>query len=113
MLEPVTPTPPQSTPLVIGVAAVLLTVAVAWWHQRVQGKNKVPTKWRRVGEVSEMTIYPLKSGKGVDLKEAHCTELGLRAISDKTTELLDRYMYTWFIFHNVIKHNCFSVLVGN
>jgi len=112
MSEPVTVTPPQSTTLVIGVSAVLLTVAVAWWHQRVQGKNKVPTKWRRVGEVSEMTIYPLKSGTGVDLKEAHCTELGLRAVSDKTTELLDRYMYTWFLLLNVIKHNCFSVLVG-
>jgi len=90
MSEPITVIPPQSTTLVIGVSAVLLTVAVAWWHQRVQGKNKVPTKWRRVGEVSEMTIYPLKSGKGVDLKEAHCTELGLRAVSNKTTELLDR-----------------------
>jgi len=96
MSEPVTVTPPQSTTLVIGVAAVLLTAAVAWWHQKVQGKNKVPTKWRRVGEVSEMTIYPLKSGKGVDLKKAHCTELGLRGISDKTTELLDRYTYMWF-----------------
>jgi hypothetical protein len=94
MSEPVIVTPPQSTTVVIGVAAVLLTVAVAWWHQKVQGKNKVPTKWRRVGEVSEMTTYPLKSGKGVELKEAHCTELGLRAINDKTTELLDRYVCT-------------------
>jgi MOSC N-terminal beta barrel domain. len=111
MSEPVTVSPPQSTTLVIGVAAVLLTVAVAWWHQRVVGKNKVPTKWRRVGEVREMTIYPLKSGTGVDLKEAQCTELGLRAINDKTTELLDRYFYTWFILRIVIKHNYFSVLV--
>ena len=105
MSEPVILSPPQSTTLVIGVAAVLLTVAVAWWHQRVVGKNKVPTKWRRVGEVREMTIYPLKSGTGVDLKEAQCTELGLRAINDKTTELLDRYFYTWFILRIVIKHN--------
>ena len=104
MSEPITVTPPQSTTLVIGVATVLLTVAVAWWHQKLQAKNKVPTKWRCVGEVSEMTIYPLKSGKGVVLKEAHCTELGLRAISDKTTELLDRYMYTWFTLHIVINH---------
>jgi hypothetical protein len=91
MPEPVPLTPPQNTTLVIGLATVLLTVAVALWHQRVQGKKKVPTKWRHVGEVSEMTIYPLKSGTGVDLKKAYCTELGLREISDKTTELLDRY----------------------
>ena len=108
MSEPVTLTPPQSTTLVIGMAAVLLSVAVAWWHQRVQGKNKVPTKWRRVGEVSEMTIYPLKSGRGVDLKEAYCTELGLRAISDKTTELLDRYFYIWFLVYNVIEQLLFG-----
>jgi hypothetical protein len=90
MLEPAIATTPQSTTLVIGMAAVLLTVAVAWWHQRVLGRNRVPTKWRRVGEVSEMTIYPLKSGRGVDLKEAFCTDLGLRTIGDQTTELLDR-----------------------
>jgi hypothetical protein len=101
MSEPITLTPPQSTTLLIGVATVLLTAAVAWWHQRAQGKNKVPTKWRRVGEVREMIIYPLKSGTGVGLKEAHCTELGLREITDKTTELLDRYFYMWYILHNV------------
>jgi hypothetical protein len=91
MSEPVAVITPQSTTLVIGMAAVLLTVAVAWWHQRIQGRNKVPTKWRRVGEVSEITIYPLKSGRGVDLKEAFCTDLGLKTIGDQTTQLLDRY----------------------
>jgi hypothetical protein len=91
MSEPVTVINPQSTTLVIGMAAVLLTVAVAWWHQRIQGRKKIPTKWRRVGEVSELTIYPLKSGRGVDLKEALCTDLGLELIGDETTQLLDRY----------------------
>jgi hypothetical protein len=91
MSEPVTVITPQSTTLVIGMAAVLLTVAVAWWHQRIQGRKRIPTKWRHVGEVSELTIYPLKSGRGVDLKEALCTDLGLRTIGDETTDLLDRY----------------------
>lgn len=92
MSEAVTVTSPQSTTVVIGMAAVLITVAVAWWHQRVTGRNRVPTKWRRVGEISEMTIYPLKSGRGVELKEAFCTDLGLRTVIDQTTELLDRYV---------------------
>jgi hypothetical protein len=91
MSDPVTLITPQSTTLAIGMAAILLTVAVTWWHQRIQGKKKIPTKWRRVGEVSEMSIYPLKSGRGVDLKEASCTDLGLRTIEDETTHLLDRY----------------------
>jgi hypothetical protein len=91
MPDPVTVIMPQSTTLVIGMAAVLLTVAFAWWHQRTQGQKKVPTKWRRVGEVSEMTIYPLKSGRGVDLKDAFCTDLGLQTTEDETTNLLDRY----------------------
>ncbi|XP_021919385.1 mitochondrial amidoxime-reducing component 1-like isoform X2 [Zootermopsis nevadensis] len=95
MSEAVTVTSPQSTTVVIGMAAVLITVAVAWWHQRVTGRNRVPTKWRRVGEISEMTIYPLKSGRGVELKEAFCTDLGLRTVIDQTTELLDR---TFLVF---------------
>jgi hypothetical protein len=94
MSEPVTVTTPQNSTLAIGLAAVLITVAVAWWHQKVAGRNRVPTKWRRVGEISEMTIYPLKSGTGVNLKEAVCTDLGLQTIGDETTELLDRYVYT-------------------
>ncbi|PNF37256.1 Mitochondrial amidoxime-reducing component 1 [Cryptotermes secundus] len=95
MSEPVAVITSQNTTLVIGMAAVLLTVAVAWWHQRIQGRKKIPTKWRQVGEVSEMTIYPLKSGRGVDLKEAFCTDLGLRTIGDETTQLLDR---TFLVF---------------
>ncbi|XP_069697211.1 mitochondrial amidoxime-reducing component 1-like isoform X1 [Periplaneta americana] len=94
-MEPVVVPVPQSSTVVIGTAALLLTVAVAWWHQKLLGKNRIPSKWRRVGEVSQMTIYPLKSGRGVDLDEAWCTELGLRSLGDETTILLDR---TFLVF---------------
>lgn len=108
MSEPVAVITPQNTTLVIGMAAVLLTVAVAWWHQRIQGRKRIPTKWRRVGEVSEMTIYPLKSGRGVDLKEAFCTDLGLRTIGDETTQLLDRYVI--HIYMSLLRSNATSSL---
>ena len=95
MNEPVVFSTPQSTTLVIGTAAVIITTVIAAWiHQRITGRKKIPTKWRKVGEVREMTIYPLKSGSGVNMKEAICTDLGLRKIeSDNKTELLDRYVY--------------------
>ncbi|PSN39539.1 hypothetical protein C0J52_12384 [Blattella germanica] len=96
MSDPVVIVTPQNATLFIGTAAVLLTTALAaWLHQRILGRNRIPTKWRKVGEIREMTIYPLKSGRGVNLKNAICTDLGLQSIEQDTTELLDR---TFLVF---------------
>lgn len=34
-------------------------------------------RWEEVGEVSELVIYPLKSGRGVKVTEANATIYGL------------------------------------
>ncbi|KAJ9591663.1 hypothetical protein L9F63_001808 [Diploptera punctata] len=96
MNEPIIVATPQNTVLVIGTAAVIITTVVAaWLHQKILGRNRIPTKWRKVGEVREMIIYPLKSGTGVNLQEAVCTDLGLQSIGQDTTQLLDR---TFLVF---------------
>ena len=39
-------------------------------------KNK--QRRRTVGRVTDLVIYPIKSCRGISVKWAHCTELGLR-----------------------------------
>ncbi|KAJ9578968.1 hypothetical protein L9F63_024927, partial [Diploptera punctata] len=96
MNEPIIVATPQNTVLVIGTAAVIINNSrAAWLHQKILGRNRIPTKWRKVGEVREMIIYPLKSGTGVNLQEAVCTDLGLQSIGQDTTQLLDR---TFLVF---------------
>lgn len=70
--------PAQSRPAWLGVAALgLAAVAlgtVAWRHAR----PKRPRRLQRVGTVSELWIYPVKSCKGLSVSEAQCTAMGLR-----------------------------------
>lgn len=48
--------------------------------------------WKLVGSLANLTLYPLKSGKGLDLDEADCTSVGLRQIrSDNKIPLRDRF----------------------
>ncbi|KAJ4441012.1 hypothetical protein ANN_10861 [Periplaneta americana] len=75
----------SSTSIALGATAIAATIAAVWWH-RVQRK-KIPTKWRRVGEISELIFYPLKSGRGFELEEAECTELGLRTTGNAPKEI--------------------------
>ncbi|GLH07124.1 Molybdenum cofactor sulfurase 1, partial [Gryllus bimaculatus] len=51
----------------------------------------MPTKWRRVGELAELRIYPLKSGASLTLKEAECTDIGVRTTGDEAVKLRDRF----------------------
>lgn len=58
-------------PTLIGLGIVLATgLAVSW----VLSRRK---KWRAVGNLSKMYIYPIKSGKYKEIDEAECTPLGL------------------------------------
>nr|CAD7601814.1 unnamed protein product [Timema genevievae] len=57
--------------------------------------NRPPVKWRRVGELLELTLYPLKSGRGIDLEEADCAELGLRTTDKKPLVLRDRFFLAY------------------
>jgi len=83
------------TPLLFGAAAVVLTLLVGWWH-KTKRTNSPPRKWRRVGELSELTLFPVKSFAGINLQEAECTEYGIQTVSDGPMKLRDRF----FIVYN-------------
>ncbi|KAK9508664.1 hypothetical protein O3M35_006170 [Rhynocoris fuscipes] len=52
---------------------------------------KPPTEWKQVGQISGLRIYPLKSGRQVNLTKADTTEFGLKEICRKgTLPLRDR-----------------------
>jgi len=55
-------------------AAIGFKVAVCW----IRGSQPPPTA-RFVGHVTAVKLYPVKSVGGIALKEAECTETGLKA----------------------------------
>lgn len=57
----------------VGVGAVL----AGWWAWRRLTTPPLPHTWEEVGEVSELTIFPLKSARGIPVKAANATDLGL------------------------------------
>ncbi|XP_026978030.1 mitochondrial amidoxime reducing component 2 [Sagmatias obliquidens] len=70
---------PQPRPRWLGVAALGLAAvalgAVAWRRARPRRRRRL----QQVGTVAELWIYPVKSCKGVSVKAAECTALGLRS----------------------------------
>lgn len=75
--------------LFLSTVAVIVIGGYMFWKQK-NNKRKarasqipIPTKWRQIGEVSKINLYPLKSGKHKSLDSAICTEVGL--MEEETT----------------------------
>lgn len=47
-------------------------------------KNNIPILWKQVGEIEKIIMYPIKSGRANEIKEANCTEEGLREIDNES-----------------------------
>lgn len=75
----------SNLPTLIGLGLVLATgLAMSW----VLSKRK---KWRAVGKLSKIYIYPIKSGRYREIDEAECTPLGLSySVSNGKLPLRDR-----------------------
>lgn len=71
-------------------AAVSVTLA-AFGYQKWK-KNQPPTTWEEVGKVTQLYIYPLKSGKRMPLEQVECTKYGPRqtSTSNHVYQLRDR-----------------------
>lgn len=66
---------------VAATAASVLTGVVLKGSRTVTKKTiSVPKKWVRVGTVKELLMYPIKSCKRVHVREATCTQIGLRGM---------------------------------
>ncbi|XP_014297400.1 mitochondrial amidoxime-reducing component 1 [Microplitis demolitor] len=83
--------PSYVTALAIGVTALAFT----WWRWR---KNtKLPNKWRKVGELSDIFVFPVKSFGYIKETEVECTQLGCKKgwLRDRTlmvTQLDGRFI---------------------
>ncbi|XP_071643259.1 mitochondrial amidoxime-reducing component 1-like isoform X2 [Temnothorax longispinosus] len=71
------------TTAAVGVGTVVFFIW--WWWNRKQ-KPQPPSKWRKVGELSDMVVYPVKSLGPVRMTEMECTTLGLKSgwLRDRT-----------------------------
>lgn len=78
--------------LLWGALSVLLALLLRWWHDKRNGITSFPKKWRCVGELSELTVFPIKSCAGTSLQEAECTEYGIQTVSDGPLKLRDRFV---------------------
>ncbi|XP_076797688.1 mitochondrial amidoxime-reducing component 1 isoform X2 [Arvicanthis niloticus] len=72
--------PGQPRSIWLGVAAALGLAAmalgtVAWRRARPRRRRR---RLQQVGTVAQLWIYPIKSCKGVSVREAECTAMGLR-----------------------------------
>nr|KAF7427746.1 hypothetical protein H0235_007440 [Vespula pensylvanica] len=61
-----------------------------WWWSRKQ-KYQAPSKWRKVGELSDLATYPVKSLGPIRYTTMECTMLGLRVgwLRDRTLMVID------------------------
>ncbi|XP_040286396.1 mitochondrial amidoxime-reducing component 1-like [Bufo bufo] len=69
--------------LLLWAAGLGASMAVTWL---LLSRRKKKRQLRRVGEVSQLFLYPVKSFRGIPLQEAECREYGL-----KNGQLRDRH----------------------
>lgn len=83
--------------LFLSTVSVIVIRGYVLWKQRNKKPTvrvndiPIPTKWRHIGEVSKINLYPIKFGKHKSLNSALCTEVGLK--EEKKTgkfSLIDR-----------------------
>lgn len=74
------------------LAAISIGSAVGFYLYQKKKRGKPPQKWEQVGEVTELCVYPLKSGKRIALKRAEFTSYGIKQRKDdsKFYQLQDR-----------------------
>ncbi|KAK2584614.1 hypothetical protein KPH14_006964 [Odynerus spinipes] len=60
-----------------------------WWNRRT--KYRPPSKWRKVGELSDLVVYPVKSLGAIRCTSMECTRLGLKSgwLRDRTLMVIN------------------------
>ncbi|XP_045478776.1 mitochondrial amidoxime reducing component 2-like [Harmonia axyridis] len=76
------------TPAIL-ILSCIFTVSVLYYFER--RKKKTPKTWIKVGNVSKLYTYPLKSGRYIEQDKVECTKFGLSLITDEDKfQLRDR-----------------------
>lgn len=73
---------------VVGAGTVVVFV---WWWWTKRQKERPPSQWRKVGELSDLVVYPVKSLGPVRMNKMECTKLGLKSgwLRDRTLMVID------------------------
>lgn len=65
----------------LGLGATMLSGAVTYFIYKYLKRDVMPLKWRRVGTLDQINLFPIKSCAPLELKqedEVFCDVLGLR-----------------------------------
>lgn len=67
------------------------TLLLAWYYLLKNKKQKPPKKWHKVGELSGLYIFPIKSFSFIHENSLECTQLGLKSgwLRDRTLMVID------------------------
>jgi len=70
-------------------AGTAVFVIWGWWTKKQ--KLQPPSKWRKVGELNDIMVFPIKSLGIIRMKEMECTTLGLRSgwLKDRMLMVID------------------------
>ncbi|EFN73480.1 MOSC domain-containing protein 1, mitochondrial [Camponotus floridanus] len=70
-------------------AGMAVFVIWGWWTKKQ--KLQPPSKWRKVGELNDIMVFPIKSLGIIRMKEMECTTLGLRLnwLKDRMLMVID------------------------
>ncbi|XP_034196557.2 mitochondrial amidoxime reducing component 2 isoform X2 [Osmia lignaria lignaria] len=66
-------------------------VVFLWWYWTKRQKDQPPSEWRKVGELSNMIVFPVKSLGPIRMNTMECTKLGLKSgwLRDRTLMVID------------------------
>ena len=62
---------------VVAVTVIYRKLIQHWKKTVVESAEKMVKFWEPVGRISGLTIYPVKSCRGTEVSEGHCTVIGL------------------------------------
>ncbi|XP_043286307.1 mitochondrial amidoxime reducing component 2-like [Venturia canescens] len=76
------------TALAVGAGSAFF---VFWWLWSRKQKAGPPSKWRKVGEISDLMVFPVKSLGPIRENSLECTLLGLKSgwLRDRTLMVID------------------------
>lgn len=81
--------------LMILTPAAILAAGLCVYYKKK--KEDLPSEWIKIGTVKSINLYPLKSGKRIELRDAEVTSVGLKQ-SNKVNnlfELRDRFLVVY------------------
>ncbi|KAF2899114.1 hypothetical protein ILUMI_07068 [Ignelater luminosus] len=74
---------------IVATTAIGAVTILGMYLYRKPKRNSIPTEWKAVGKVKGLYMYPLKSGRRVELKTAHCTGYGIQLKTENGYPLRD------------------------